>query len=158
MAEPGDVSAHLRLARGAQYGPPMAVSTTREAENRAALDRHWAASNEGNVEGEGEIYWDDVVLEYPQSGERFRGRRNVLESRTQNPTKRRFEVRRTLGSGDLWVVEYVLFYDGRPVPTVSIMEFRDGKVAREIQYYADPFEAPAWRAKWRDEKASGGPR
>ena len=158
MAEPGDVSAHLRLARGAQYGPPMGVSTTREAENRAALDRHWAAYNEGNVEGEGEIYWDDVVLEYPQSGERFHGRRNVLESRTQNPTKRRFEVRRTLGSGDLWVVEYVLFYDGRPVPTVSIMEFRDGKVAREIQYYADPFEAPAWRAKWRDEKASGGPR
>src|SRR5277367_4303020 len=54
-------------------------------------------------------------------------------------------------SGDLWVIEYVIFYDERPVPTVSIMEFRDGKVARETQYYADPFEAPAWRARWRDE-------
>jgi len=133
----------------------MAVNTTREAEHRTALDRHWAASNEGNEEAEGEIYSDDVELEYPQSGEHFHGRRNVLESRTQNPTKRRFEVQRTLGSGNLWVIEYVLFYDGRPVPTVSIMEFRDGKVAREIQYYADPFEAPAWRAKWRDETASG---
>ena len=97
-------------------------------------------------------YRDDVELEYPQSGERFRGRRNVLESRGHHPAGRRFEIRRTLGSGDLWVTEYVIFYDGRPVPTVSIMEFRDGKVAHETQYFADPFEAPAWRAPWRETK------
>jgi ketosteroid isomerase-like protein len=128
----------------------MATNTAREAGIRAALDQHWAASNAGDDEAEGQIYCDDVELEYPQSGERFRGLRNVIESRGRNPSKRRFEVRRTLGSGDLWVIEYVIFYDERPVPTVSIMEFRDGKVAREIQYYADPFEAPAWRARWRD--------
>jgi len=126
-----------------------ANASRREAEIRAALDRHWAASNEGTEEAEGEIYADDIELEYPQSGEHFRGRRNVVESRAFNPAKRRFEIRRTIGSGDLWIIEYVIFYDGRPVPTVSIMEFRDGKVAREIQYFADPFEAPAWRAKWR---------
>ena len=97
-------------------------------------------------------YRDDVELEYPQSGERFRGRRNVLESRGHNQAGRRFEIRRTLGSGDLWVTEYVIFYDGRAVPTVSIMEFRDGKVAHETQYFADPFEPPAWRARWRETK------
>ena len=91
-----------------------------DTEIRAALDRHWAASNAGDDAGEGDIYRDDVELEYPQSGERFRGRRNVLESRGHNPARRRFEIRRTLGSGDLWVIEYVIFYDGRPVPTVSI--------------------------------------
>jgi ketosteroid isomerase-like protein len=145
-----------------------------DAEIRAALDRHWAASNAGDDAGEGEIYHDDVELEYPQSRERFRGRRNVLESRGRNPAGRRFEIRRTLGSGDLWVTEYLIFYDGRPVPTVSngdlwvtefvlsydgapsytvsIMEFSDGKVARETQYFADPFEAPAWRAPWRETK------
>ncbi len=123
-----------------------------DTETRAALDRHWAASNAGDDAGEGEIYRDDVVLEYPQSGERFLGRRNVLESRGKNPAARRFEVRRTLGSGELWVTEYVIFYDERPVPTVSIMEFRDGKVAHEVQYYADRFEAPAWRAPWREGK------
>jgi len=46
----------------------------------------------------------------------------------------------------------VIFYDGRPVPTISIMEFRDGKVAHETQYFADPFEAPAWRAPWGETK------
>ena len=123
-----------------------------DTEIRAALDRHWAASNAGDDAGEVDIYRDDVELEYPQSGERFSGRRNVLESRGNNPAKRRFEIRRTLGSGDLWVTEYVMFYDGRPVPTVSIMEFRDGKVVHETQYFADLFEAPAWRARWGETK------
>ena len=121
-----------------------------DADIRAALDRHWAACDAGDAAGEVDIYRDDVELEYPQSGERFRGRCNVLESRGRNPARRRFEVRRTLGGGDFWVSEYVIFYDGRPVPSVSIMEFREGKVAREIQYFADPFEAPAWREPWRE--------
>ena len=125
-------------------------ASTQQPSIREALDRHWAASNAGDDEAEGEIYSDDVELEYPQSGERFRGRRNVLDSRGNNPAKRRFEVRRVVGSGNLWVTEYVIFYDDRPIPTVSIMEFRDGKVAHETQYFADPFEAPAWRAPWRD--------
>jgi hypothetical protein len=128
----------------------MPMELTRDTDIRAALDRHWAASNAGNEEAEGELYRDDVELEYPQSGECFHGRGNVIRSRTENPARRRFEVRRTLGSGDLWIIEYVIFYDDNPIPTVSIMEFREGKVAREIQYFADGFEAPAWRAKWRD--------
>jgi ketosteroid isomerase-like protein len=130
---------------------PLGEPSPADGDVRTALDRHWAASNEGNKEAEGAIYHDDVVLEYPQSGERFQGRRNVLGSRTENPTRRRFEVHRTLGAGDLWVVEYAIIYDGRPVPAVSVLEFRDGKVAREIQYFADRFDAPAWRAKWRVE-------
>jgi hypothetical protein len=125
-------------------------ASARDSGIREALDRHWAASNAGDDAIEGEIYRDDVELDYPQSGEHFRGRRNVLDSRGNNPAKRRFEVRRIVGSGDLWVTEYVIFYDDRPIPTVSIMEFLDGKVARETQYFADPFQAPAWRARWRD--------
>jgi hypothetical protein len=107
---------------------------------RAALDRHWAASDANDFEAEHEIYREDAVLEYPQSGERIRGRRNIQESRTVQPNRKRFTVRRIFGSGDLWVTEFVLTYDGRPSYTVSIMEFRDGKVARETQYFADPFE------------------
>lgn len=121
-----------------------------DSEILAALDRHWAASNAGDDAAEGEIYRDDVELEYSQSGERFRGRKNVLESRGHNPAARRFEIRRTIGAGAVWVVEYVIVYDGRPVPTVSIMELRDGKVAHEVQYFADPFLAPPWRARWRE--------
>ena len=53
-----------------------------------------------------------------------------------------------MGSGDLWITEYVLTYDVEPFYTVSIMEFRGMKVAHETQYFADPFEASGWRKKW----------
>ena len=118
-----------------------------DTEIRAALDRHWAASDADDFEAEHEIYRDDAVLEYPQSGERIRGRRNIQASRTVQPNRKRFTVRRIVGAGDLWVTEYVLSYDGRPSYTVSIMEFREGKVARETQYFGDPFEPGADRAR-----------
>jgi len=88
------------------------------------------------------------VLEYPQSGERIRGRRNIQITRTEQPNKKRFVVRRIIGRSDLWITEYILTYDGKPSYTVSIMEFRGEKIARETQYFADPFEAAAWRAQW----------
>ena len=122
-----------------------------DPEIRAALDRHWAASDADDFAAEHDIYRDDAVLEYPQSGERIRGRRNIQASRTAQPNRKRFTVRRIVGAGDLWITEFVLFYDGRPSYTVSIMEFRDGKVARETQYFADPFEPGPSRAQWVEQ-------
>ena len=88
------------------------------------------------------------MLEYPQSGERIRGRRNIQASRTVQPNKKRFTVRRILGASNLWVTEFILTYDGQPSYTVSIMEFKDGKVARETQYFGDAFEPGPSRTRW----------
>ena len=115
---------------------------------RAALDRHWTASDASDFEAEHEIYREDAVLVYPQSGERIRGRRGIQASRTAQPNKKRFTVRRIVGAGGLWVTEFILTYDGQPSYTVSIMEFNDGKVARETQYFGDPFEPGPSRAQW----------
>jgi hypothetical protein len=113
---------------------------------RAALQRHWEASDASDFEVEHEIYREDAVLDYPPSGERIRGRRNIQESRTVQPSQKRFAVRRMIGRGDLWVTEFVLTYDGIPSYAVSIMEFRDGLVASETQYFADRFEPAPSRA------------
>ena len=113
---------------------------------RAALQRHWEASDASDFEAEHEIYREDAVLDYPQSGERIRGRQHIQESRTVQPNNKRFTVRRIIGSGDLWVTEFVLSYDGVPSYTVSIMEFKDGRVAHETQYFAAPFEPAPSRA------------
>ena len=113
---------------------------------RMALERHWDASDANDYKVEHEIYCEDAVLEYPQSGERIRGRRNIQESRFVQPNSKRFQVRRIVGSGDLWVTEFVLSYDGVPSYAVSIMELRDGAVARETQYFADRFEPAPSRA------------
>jgi hypothetical protein len=113
---------------------------------RLALERHWDASDANDFEGEHQIYREDAVLDYPQSGERIRGRRNIQESRFVQPNSKRFTVRRIVGSGDLWVTEFVLTYDGVPSYAVSIMEFRDGQVASETQYFTAPFEPAPSRA------------
>jgi ketosteroid isomerase-like protein len=123
-------------------------SKVRDQEIRAALDQHWAASEANDFETEHLIYHEDAVLDYPQSGERTRGRSNIQSQRASQPNKKRFTVQRIIGGDDLWVTEYILTYDGKPSFTVSIMEFRGDKVARETQYFADPFPAPAFRAQW----------
>ncbi|HTJ64615.1 MAG TPA: nuclear transport factor 2 family protein [Alphaproteobacteria bacterium] len=113
---------------------------------RAALERHWAASDATDFETEHEIYREDAVLDYPQSGERIRGRKNIQQNRFVQPNKKRFTVRRIIGGGDLWITEFGLTYDGIPSYTVSIMEFRDGRVDKETQYFADRFEPSPTRA------------
>src|SRR5215469_9786845 len=123
-------------------------SGARDQQIRAALDQHWAASDASDFETEHLIYHEDAVLEYPQSGERTRGRRNIQGQRASQPSKKRFAIRRIIGGGDLWVTEFILTYDDKPSYTVSIMEFRDDRVARETQYFADPFEASPARAQY----------
>ena len=120
----------------------------RDQEIRAALDQHWAASDASDFEAEHRIYREDAVLDYPQSGERIRGRGSIQASRAAQPNRKRFAIRRIIGTGDLWITEYVLTYDGRPSYTVSIMEFRDAKVAHETQYFGDAFAPGVSRAQW----------
>ena len=91
------------------------------------------------------------MLEYPQSGERIRGRRNIQITRSIQPNKKRFTVQRIIGGGDLWITEFILSYDGKPSYSVSIMEFRGDEVARETQYFAYPFEASPARAKYVEQ-------
>jgi hypothetical protein len=120
-----------------------------EAQIREALDAHWRASASGDVNAEHDIYDDNSICDYPQSGERIFGRANLQALRGHHPGKPSgFNIRRMQGREDLWVTEYIINYQERRAYTVSIMEFRNGKVVHETQYFADPFEAPAWRSQW----------
>ena len=120
---------------------------TTDLEKRRAIEQHWAASEAGDVELEHRLYAEDAILDYPQSGERFVGRSTIVEQRSGNPADRHFSLRRVLGADSVWVSECVITYDGVPSISVSIMEFGDDLVAHETQYFADPFEAPAARAR-----------
>ncbi len=115
---------------------------------RDRLRRHWAASDANDFAAEHDIYRADAVLEYPQSGERIRGRAHIEASRTAQPNAKRFSVRRILGAGDLWVSEIVLTYDGEPNYVVSIMQFEGGEVVHETQYFSEPFTPGPSRAQW----------
>jgi hypothetical protein len=125
------------------------LESPQERQIHEALMAHWRASADGDADAEHSIYADDAICDYPQSGERILGRKNLQALRTHHPGKPSgFKVSRILGSGDLWITQYTISYVGRSTHTVSIMEFRNGKVVHETQYFADPFEAPAWRSQW----------
>lgn len=120
-----------------------------DADIRSSIDRHWAASAAGDQTVEHDIYADDAICDYPQSRERIRGRKNLQALRSHHPGRPSgFTIKRIVGTGNLWVTEYIIDYGTQIAHTVSIMEFRDGKVVHETQYFADPFDAPAWRAQW----------
>lgn len=119
-----------------------------EAAIRASLVRHWAyAGVDEDVAHE--IYHDDAVLEFPQSGERFVGREAFLAWRKQYPAKLAFRIRRITHTGDLWVFENLISYDGAPpMFTVNMATFRDDRIAREVIYIMEGFEPAGWRTPW----------
>jgi len=121
-------------------------TTDRDARTRARLEQHWKASEDGDIDAEHAIYAADAILDYPQSGERFRGRSQIRAQRGGHPAERHFTVRRIRGGGDLWVSEVVITYDSVPTYAVSVMEFSGDLVTHETQYFADPFQPPSWRA------------
>ncbi len=120
-----------------------------EAVVRAKLERHWQyAGTDQDIAHE--IYHDDAVLEFPQSGERFEGVENFREWRRRYPAKLAFEIRRIRGREDLWVAENSISYDDGPWNlTVSILEFRGDQVAHETVYITEAWEPAEWRAPWR---------
>jgi hypothetical protein len=117
-------------------------------EIHATLERYWEDTKALDLVRIHEIYHDDVVVEFPQSKERILGKQNIYELRAHYPAKLTFEILRVRGEGNLWITELIITYDGRPVYVVTVMEFRDGKVAHETHYYADPFKPPEWRSQW----------
>jgi hypothetical protein len=132
-----------------------------DTQTRASIQEHWDASELGDIGAEHEIYASDAVLDYPQSGEHFRGRAKIQAQRGGHPVDRHFAVRRISGQGNLWISECVITYDGKPTHSVSIMEFTRGFVAHETQYFADPFPAAPWRASLTEPvpgNPSDGPR
>ena len=122
------------------------MNADRDTTIRARIQEHWEASEDGDGVTEHAIYADGAILDYPQSGERFRGRSRIQAQRGGHPAERHFTVRRILGCGGLWVSECVITYDGVPTYSLSVMEITDGLVTHETQYFADPFEASPARA------------
>jgi hypothetical protein len=121
-------------------------SSGHDADIRTRIQEHWEASERGDTDVEHAIYADDAILDYPQSGERFRGRAKIQAQRGGHPAERHFTIRRIQGVGNLWVSECVITYDGMPTYSLSVMDIGDGFVTHETQYFADPFDAAPGRA------------
>lgn len=122
-----------------------------------ALRRHWQYSGKDEDVAH-EIYHDDAVLEFPQSGERFEGVENFRERRRQYPARLEFHTRRITHRANLVVVENLISYNGAPwIFTVNLLEFRGERVAHERIYIMDGWDAADWRTPWRAKRPADPP-
>ncbi len=131
----------------------MAKGTTCSAMDaeavRAMLLRNLGRAADDPV-GSHDMYDDDAVLEFPQSGERFEGVANIREWRSRYPGSVSYDIRRIRGADDIWVAEMTVSYDGgEPRYGVDVLEIRNGKIVRETVYVGEQFDPPEWRAQWR---------
>jgi hypothetical protein len=118
-------------------------------ENRVILERSIAALYAGDVDGATAAMADDAIIEWPQSGERVVGRQACsLVYKNYPGGSPTYELRRLSGGGDLFVVEALGRYGADTSYTTAIVEFREGKIVRQTEYFGSPFEAPAWRSQW----------
>jgi hypothetical protein len=114
------------------------------------LEQHFEFAHKGDAEKSHEMYCENAVLEFPQSGERFVGIGNLRGWRGSYPAETEFGFREIRGQGELWIAELTVTYDGGAENYgISIIELRAERIARETIYIAEPFEAPEWRAQWR---------
>jgi ketosteroid isomerase-like protein len=120
-----------------------------ETEARTTIQAFVGAMNAHDLAALATLYTDDVVLEWPQSGERIRGEANRRAVYDRFPALPTITATRVSGSGGHWVLEAGLDYgDGKPYLGVFVLELRDGRIARSITYWSEPFPAPPWRAPW----------
>ena len=115
------------------------------------IRRHLDAAHHNDFDTMDELFTEDYTLERPQSGERIKGKAKIRDLHVNYPAKVHFVTRRVVGEGDLAVWEGTISYnDGAPMNRVAILEFQDGKIARETDYFGDAFPAPEWRAKYAE--------
>jgi ketosteroid isomerase-like protein len=122
-----------------------------DAENRAIVERFFAAQEQGDIATIVELTDDDMEMVWPQSGERFRGRDNVLGAMGAVEVRPEFAGEpRLVGSGSVWVLMVPLRYGDDVLQYVAVIELADGRVIRGTGYWASPFEAQPARAPFTD--------
>jgi hypothetical protein len=136
--------------------------------NRQVVERYVKAVTDRDLDLQGEVCAPDLVMEWPQSGERIRGWANVravhenypgglpkdLDSKVIGSEDRwvvgpSFNVLRIEGSGDVYtLIGSAKYPDGQTWQIVSVVELRSGKIAKTMDVYGAPFDPPAWRSQW----------
>jgi ketosteroid isomerase-like protein len=106
----------------------------------------------GNMEAAKALAHEDFVMEWPQSGERFRGRENAFGAMSVQADRPETEGEpRIVGSGDVWVAQMRLRYASGVSYYVAVLELRGEKVARGTGYFASPFPAQQYRARFAEK-------
>ena len=119
-------------------------------DSKQIVEGFWAAMQTNDFKAAGEFLHDDYILEWPQSGERIRGRANFVAVNEHYPAHRRWEftVHRIIAEGDEVVSDVGVTDSAITGRAITFSTLHTGKILRQIEFWPDPFEPAAWRAGW----------
>ncbi|MGI8825920.1 MAG: nuclear transport factor 2 family protein [Chloroflexota bacterium] len=119
-------------------------------ESTRVVERFWAAMAASDFRGAGDLLHDDYVLDWPQSGERIRGRSNFVAINEAYPAagRWRIELHRLVADGDAVATDVTVTDGVRHDRVITFSEVRDGRIVRQVEYWPDPFDPAPWREQW----------
>jgi ketosteroid isomerase-like protein len=117
---------------------------------RQLVTQFWAAMQANDWTAAAALFADDYVLHWPQSGERIRGGANFVAVNANYPAAGRwqFTVERVVVEGEQAVTLVVVSDGAVTARAITFTTVRDGRITSQVEYWPDPFDAPAWRAAW----------
>ena len=124
--------------------------TSEEILSKKIIKQFWATMETNDFQAAAQLLHDEYILEWPQSGERIRGRANFAAVNERYPAagKWRFTVRRVIAEGDEAVTEVIVTDGSITATALTFSTIRDGRIIKQVEYWPDPFEAQEWRAQW----------
>ena len=119
-------------------------------DSRRVVERFWETMQTNDFRAVGELLHDEYVLEWPQTGERIRGRENFVAVNENFPAAGRwsFTVNRLIADDGGVATEVTVTDGSRTDRAITFSEIRDGKILRQTEYWPDPYDPPEWRARW----------
>ncbi|HVM35519.1 MAG TPA: nuclear transport factor 2 family protein [Actinomycetota bacterium] len=125
-----------------------------DPENRDVVERLFKAADAQDWTTMKDLYHPDAIEEWPQSNERLNGAANIMAVNENYQGHPGVQVKEVRAADNLVVGEAELDYGGTKYCLVSIFEFRDGKIQKEVDYFCEPFAAEEWRAQWVEKMTS----
>lgn len=117
---------------------------------RRVVAQFWAAMQENDWTAATALFADNYMLEWPQSGERIRGGANFVAINSAYPAagRWRFTVERLVVEGEQAVTDVVVSDGAVIARAITFTTVRNGRIVAQVEYWPDPFDAPAWRTAW----------
>jgi ketosteroid isomerase-like protein len=123
-----------------------------ENESRAVVTAFWAAMRANDFAAAGALLRDDYVLDWPQSGERVRGRENFVAVNAHYPAAGPWQIvlEQLVAEGDQAVSQVSVSDSVVRARAIAFSTVREGRIARQVEYWPDPFPAAGWREQWTE--------
>jgi len=108
------------------------------------VKEYWSRMQTNDFALAAELLSDHFILDWPQSNERIRGKKNFIAINAEYPTHGRWEfiVNRIVGDDITVVTDVSITDDSLQARAITFSFVKDGKITKQVEYWPDKYSAP----------------